>query len=169
MKAPTRKQKPAKAPKPTRPHMPGYGLPKGTKGLLPWSWAEERLTKSHNYWISTCSPDASPHTMIVWGLWLDDRFYFSTGQKSRKARNLAANPKCVICSDRSHEAVILEGTAALLTDPATRQRFATAYQSKYKWDMSTFSEPVYVVHPRVAFGLFEKNFIGKATRWNFSA
>jgi len=48
--------------------MPGYGLPKGTKGLLRWSWAEQRLTKSHNYWITTIKPDGNPHTMVVWGL-----------------------------------------------------------------------------------------------------
>jgi len=27
--------------------MPGYGLPQGNEGLLPWSWAEQRLKKSH--------------------------------------------------------------------------------------------------------------------------
>jgi hypothetical protein len=32
--------------------MPGYGLPKGSSGLLPWKWAEQRLKKSHNYWIA---------------------------------------------------------------------------------------------------------------------
>ena len=84
----------SRAPNASRPHMPGYGLPKGTKGLLPWGWAEQRLKKSHNYWITTVRPDGSPHTMIVWGLWLDGRFYFSTGRQSRKARNLAANPAC---------------------------------------------------------------------------
>src|SRR6266480_899182 len=107
MKAPTRKQKPAKAPQTTPPHMPGQGPPPGPKGLPPWGWGEERLTKSHHYWISTCSPDASPHTMIVWGLWLDGHFYFSTGQKSRKARNLASNPRCVICSEHAEQAVIV--------------------------------------------------------------
>jgi hypothetical protein len=25
--------------------MPGYGLPKTKKGLLPWKWAEDRLKK----------------------------------------------------------------------------------------------------------------------------
>ena len=40
-------------PKASRPHAPGYGLPAGNKGLLPWSWAEQRLKKSHNYWITT--------------------------------------------------------------------------------------------------------------------
>ena len=56
--------------KPTasRPYMPGYGLPDAKKGLLPWAWAEQRLKKSHNYWITTVRPDGSPHTMVVWGL-----------------------------------------------------------------------------------------------------
>ncbi len=88
----------AAKPKASRPHAPGYGLPTGNKGLLPWSWAEQRLQKSHNYWITTVKPvgspqGVSPHTMVVWGLWQDGRFLFSTGSKSRKARNLAQNPK----------------------------------------------------------------------------
>jgi nitroimidazol reductase NimA-like FMN-containing flavoprotein (pyridoxamine 5'-phosphate oxidase superfamily) len=156
-----------RVPKATRPHMPGYGLPKNRKGLLSWNWAEQRLEKSHNYWISTARPDGTPHTMVVWGLWLDGRFYFSTGQKSRKARNLAANPKCVICSDRAEQAVIVEGVAELVSDGAIRKQFGDLYQKKYDWDMKDFAEPVYVVRPRVAFGLFEKKFMGSATRWKF--
>ena len=80
-----------KGPKASRPHMPGYGLPAGTKGLLSWQWAEQRLKKSHNYWISTVRPDCTPHLMIVWGLWLNGAFYFSSGAQSRKAKNLAHN------------------------------------------------------------------------------
>ncbi len=38
--------------------------------------------------------------MLVWGLWLDGAFYFSTGRKSRKACNLAENSYCVIATDR---------------------------------------------------------------------
>ncbi|HXN58297.1 MAG TPA: hypothetical protein VN912_06910 [Candidatus Angelobacter sp.] len=43
----------------TRPHMPGYGTldaEHGT-GLLPWSWARERLERSHDYWVA--SPSSS--------------------------------------------------------------------------------------------------------------
>jgi nitroimidazol reductase NimA-like FMN-containing flavoprotein (pyridoxamine 5'-phosphate oxidase superfamily) len=147
--------------------MPGYGIPKTANGLLPWNWAEQRLKKSHNYWISTTRPDGSPHTMIIWGLWLDGAFYFSTGKQSRKAKNLAKNPKCVIGTERAEQAVVVEGTATPTTEPATLKRFATLYQKKYKWDMSEFAEPVYVVRPRRAFGLYEKDFQGSATRWTF--
>jgi general stress protein 26 len=160
-------RKKSSQPKSTRPHMPGYGIPKTAKGLLPWNWAEQRLKKSHNYWISTARPDGSPHTMIVWGLWLDGAFYFSTGNQSRKAKNLASNPQCVISTEHAEQAVVVEGTATSTTEPAILKRFGVLYQKKYKWDMSGFAEPVYVVRPRVAFALYEKDFMGSATRWRF--
>ncbi len=159
--------KKSKSPTPTRPYMPGYGLPRGTKGLLPWSWAEQRLKKSHNYWISTVRPDGSPHTMVVWGLWLNSAFYFSTGQRSRKAQNLAENPRCVVCTEHAHEAVIVEGEAHPVKD-SPQLKFFSSYQKKYKWDMSNMAdEPIYQVRPRVAFGLYEKKFMQAATRWKF--
>jgi hypothetical protein len=37
------------APKASRPHMAGYGVPESLEGSLPWEWARERISKSHNY------------------------------------------------------------------------------------------------------------------------
>src|SRR5580700_2357946 len=166
-------KKPPRKPKSSRPHMPGYGLPKGSKGLLPWSWAEQRLKKSHNYWITTVKPDCAPHTMVVWGLWQDGRFLFSTGSKSRKARNLAQNANCVVCTELANEAVIVEGVAEIADVPA-RRKLLPKYERKYKFDMGamkddilSMKEPVFAVRPRVVFGLWEKEFIGKSTRWKF--
>lgn len=159
-------------PKASRPHAPGY-FPEGKKGLLPWSWAEQRLKKSHNYWVTTVKPDASPHTMVVWGLWQDGRFLFSTGSTSRKARNLAENPKCVICTELANEAIILQG-AAEIADLAARKKFLPAYERKYKWDMSSMKadilsmkEPIFAIRPRIVFGFWEKYFQEKSTRWKF--
>lgn len=162
-----------KVPKATRPYAPGYGFPKSSKGLLPWSWAQQRLEKSHNYWITTTKPDGAPHTMVVWGLWLHGAFIFSTGRESRKARNLAENQHCVVCTEHAHEAVIVEGTAELAEVPLRREMLKK-YERKYNFDMSGFEkdilskkEPVFVVHPCLAFGLWEKHFVGKTTRWTF--
>jgi hypothetical protein len=166
-------------PKSSRPHAPGYGFPNGTKGLLPWSWAEQRLKKSHNYWITTVRPDhsphgVSPHTMVVWGLWQDGHFLFSTGSKSRKSRNLAENPNCIVCTEHAHEAVIVEGVAEI-ADVAARRKLIPAYERKYKFDLSSMKddlllmkEPVFAVRPRVVFGLWEKHFQNKSTRWTFT-
>jgi ribosomal protein L24E len=164
-------------PKSGRPHAPGYGFPKGTKGLLPWSWAEQRLKKSHNYWITTVrtddSPQASPHTMVVWALWQDGQLLFSTGSKSRKARNLERNPKCVVCTEHAHEAIVVEGVAEI-ADVAARSKFLRVYEKKYKFDMSSMKgdilamkEPVFAVRPLVVFALWEKHFQTKSTRWKF--
>ena len=168
-----KKSKPSVGPKASRPHMPGYGLPSGDKGLLPWSWAEQRLKKSHNYWITTVKPDGAPHTMVVWGLWQDGRLMFSTGSKSRKARNLTRNANCVVCTELANEAVIVEGIAEI-ADVAARRKLLPVYERKYKFDMGkmkddilSMKEPVFAVRPRIVFGLWEKDFIGKTTRWMF--
>jgi nitroimidazol reductase NimA-like FMN-containing flavoprotein (pyridoxamine 5'-phosphate oxidase superfamily) len=147
--------------------MPGYGLPSGTKGLLPWTWAEQRLRRSHNYWLTTVGANGAPHVMPVWGLWDDGRFFFSTGRESRKARNLASNPQCVCCTEISAEAVIVEGSAAEVSDPALFKRLAPLYHRKYKpWKLEQDLGPVFEVQPRVIFGLREKTF-NAATRWIF--
>lgn len=165
-----------KKPEPTatRPHMPGYGLPKGKKGLLPWKWADDRLRKSHNYWITTVRPDGSPHTMVVWGLWLEHRFLFTTGRHSRKAGNLAENPRCVVCTEKANEAVVMEGTAEEVSDTTLLRNFLKLYRRKYAWEMPSFEEdilslkePIFAVSPKVAFGLDERNFANAATRWQF--
>jgi pyridoxamine 5'-phosphate oxidase-like protein len=163
--------------------MPGYGLPEGSKGLLPWSWAEQRLKKSHNYWITTIKPGSSPHeasrqtvsphTMVVWGLWQDRCFLFSTGGQSRKARNLAQNSNCVVCTEHAQEAIIVEGIAEIADVPA-RRKFLPKYERKYKFDMKgmkqdilSMKEPVFAVRPLMVFGLWEKHFVEKSTRWSF--
>ncbi|MGA9814463.1 MAG: pyridoxamine 5'-phosphate oxidase family protein [Terriglobales bacterium] len=162
-------------PKPSRPLMPGYGLPESKKGLLPWKWAEQRLRKSHNYWITTVKPDGSPHTMVVWGLWLNGAFLFSTGRKSRKARNLAKYKRCIVCTEHAEEAVVVEGVAEIVDVPA-RRVFLKKYQPKYHFDMAglekdilAMKEPVFAVRPLLVFGLYEKNFMGSATRWKFKS
>jgi hypothetical protein len=162
-------------PRASRPYMPGYGLPKGTKGLLPWSWAQQRLEKSHNYWITTAKPNGSPHTMIVWGLWLEGVFLFSTGRQSRKARNLAKNQHCVVCTEQANQAVIVEGIAEVVSDVELRRSFLKRSERKYKFDMSgmeqdilSLKEPIYSVRPVVVFGLDEKKSLNAATRWQFS-
>ena len=111
--------------------------------------------------------------MVVWGLWQDGRLLFSTGSKSRKAQNLALNKNCVISNEHAHEAVIVEGIAEI-AEAAARKKFLPAYEKKYEFDMSkmkddilSMKEPVFAVRPRVVFGLWEKYFQSKSTRWKF--
>ena len=98
--------------------MPGYGVPADPDGLLPWSWAEERLTGCRNYWVVTADASGRPHSMPVWGVWSveDSVFWFSASHGSRKVRNLSENPQMVVTTDDSREVVSVEGRAHPLDD-----------------------------------------------------
>ena len=161
----------------SRPYWPDalQDLPDATSGLKPWNWALERLEKSHNYWISTAHPQGRPHLMIVWGIWWEDAFWFSTGPRTRKAKNIAANPYCVVGTEKADEAVILEGVVQEFKDRALWKQIAAAYDRKYGGDVLPLLESsggsVFRVQPKIAFGQDEhaKNFIESATRWTFRA
>ena len=103
--------------------------------------------------------------MPVWGVWVDDAFYFSTGRKSRKGRNLAANPACTVMNDDGEEAVIVEGSAEEVKNAAALERVAAAYVKKYKMDPRSMGEPIFRVRPGKVFGFIEKSFPKSATRW----
>jgi nitroimidazol reductase NimA-like FMN-containing flavoprotein (pyridoxamine 5'-phosphate oxidase superfamily) len=111
--------------------MPGYGIldANSGKGLFPWSWATERLTNASTYWIATVRSDGRPHVMPVWGVWLDDAFYFSSGMQSRKMRNLNGNSHCVITCEVGEDQLIVEGGAEQVSDAELRQKFCDVYQA----------------------------------------
>jgi nitroimidazol reductase NimA-like FMN-containing flavoprotein (pyridoxamine 5'-phosphate oxidase superfamily) len=154
-------------PRASRPHMSGYGVPESLEGALPWRWAQERLSKSHNYWLTTVRSDGTPHTMVIWGVWLDDAYYFSTSASSRKARNLQQNSKCVVCTEIAEEAVIIEGVARKLDDDEIPPRAGIDYKAKYGWELDPKIGPVHEVRPKTVFAMPEKQFPKGVTRWTF--
>ena len=154
-------------PRTERPHIPGYGISKSKMGMLPWKWAVKTLADSREYWIITVRPDGRPHAMIIWGLWFDGAFWFGTGSKTQKARNLAKNPNCVVGTQDAAEAVILEGIAELVTNTHARRKLEPVSLRKYGISGGDGSEPLYRVRPRRVFGLVEKTFPKTATRWTF--
>jgi hypothetical protein len=159
-------------PEASRPSLPRpYGIlgPTEGKGLLPWSWATERLERSRGYWLATTRPDGAAHVTVIWGVWLHGRFYFPTIAGSRKAANLAADPRCVVCPERADEAVVVEGVAENVTDAEALRGFAEAYATKYQEEMDTGQFLVYSVRPRVAFATIADavEYPATATRWRF--
>jgi Pyridoxamine 5'-phosphate oxidase len=161
-------------PEASRPYMPGYGTkgPTEGRGLLPWSWAEERLTRSHDYWVATVRPDGRPHLMPVWAVWDDRALWWSSGLASSKARNIEADPRCTIATDNAWEPVVLEGVAERVTDHDALARFIGLENEKYGTDYSVdFLDPAvngtYRVAPSWVFSLTEDDFEGSPTRWSF--
>jgi nitroimidazol reductase NimA-like FMN-containing flavoprotein (pyridoxamine 5'-phosphate oxidase superfamily) len=163
-------------PSASRPYMPGYGTlsPTEGSGLLPWSWAEERLVASRNYWVVTVWPDHHPHAMPVWGMWHNSAFWFSSSKPSRKSRNIAANPRCVVTTEDAQNPVVVEGTAELLVDPEDIATLLALENAKYETDYKIESlDPAvnscFRVQPRWAFGIKHGDFEGSPTRWDFEA
>jgi PPOX class probable F420-dependent enzyme len=146
----------------TRPHIPGYGLPEDTKGLLDVSHLEETLKDAKNLWVCTVRPDGRPHAMPVWGVWVDGRIHFGGGPDTRKARNIRQNPNVIVHSESGERVAVIEGTAQVVEDDAYQERIDDAYEAKYNMRHGPF---VWAVTPTVAFGWTD--FTKDATRWTF--
>ncbi|MGH2541237.1 MAG: pyridoxamine 5'-phosphate oxidase family protein, partial [Ardenticatenaceae bacterium] len=150
---------------------------------------EEGLTQSpgsggpgrYTCWLATVRPDGRPHVMPLGVLWVDDAFYFSAGPTTRKAKNLARNPHCVITVATHDFDLVIEGEATKVSDEAMLQRIADVYASS-GWHPTVrdgalyaeYSAPsagpppweVYEVTPTTVFGLGTAEPYG-ATRWRF--
>ena len=157
---------------------------------IPWSRALDQLpakdaagedAPARTTWLSTVSADGQPHTTGVGALWLDDRFYFTSGPKTRKSRDLAGNPNSVISVALADLDLVVEGTATKVTDEATLERLAEAFRAQ-GWPATVkdgaltaeYSAPsagpppwyLYEMTPKTAFGVATKPPFG-ATRWRF--
>src|SRR6478735_3234814 len=102
-----------------------YGTP-----LLDWAPIEQRLAAGvtqapdtggpnrHTCWLATVNADGSPHVTGIGALWVDGAFWFETGAGSRKGRNLARDPRCVLSVALTEYDVVVEGAATPVTDPS---------------------------------------------------
>ncbi len=154
----------------SRPHIPGYGIPKDNKGLLPWSHVTERMAKARHYWICTVSPDGRPHATPVDGLWLDEQLYFGGAPQTRRNRNLAANPAGCVHLEDGLDVVILHGDAHEVRAPdrslciRLAEGSAKKYGYRFKPEEYEKTRGMYVFRPRLV--LAWKNFPKDATRWH---
>jgi hypothetical protein len=108
-------------------------------GLPPVDWAAvlEKLEAgaapapdAHNArttWLVTTNEDGGAHVTAVGALWLDGAFWFQTGAGTRKAHNVARDPRCSIATSIRDADVVVEGDAARVTDPGTVARAAKAW------------------------------------------
>src|SRR5262245_45255072 len=103
----------------------------------PTAWADARreLENAPVYWLSTVRAAGHPHVTPLIAVWRDDALHFTTGPDEQKAKNLAANPHCVLTTGRNAlDAgldVIIEGDAERVRDDERLQDLAGAYETKY--------------------------------------
>jgi hypothetical protein len=167
-----------KVQKPTHKNLDIYGAKP-----IPWSRALKQLGSGDGgtYWLATTRPDGHPHVAGVGALWVDGKIYFVSGARTRKSRNLAANPSCVLSVTLTGIDLVFEGSAIRVADRPTLLRLARRYAAqgwpaRVSGDALTaeYSAPsagpppwnLYVVKPITAFGVASSDPPG-ATRWRF--
>jgi PPOX class probable F420-dependent enzyme len=168
-----------------------YGLP-----LLDWAHVESRLDRGvtqapqtgrpnrHTCWLATINRDGSPHVTGVGALWVDGAFWFETGERTRKGRNLARDPRCTLSLATHDFDLVVEGEANKVTDPPTVAAMAARWNAA-GWPAhvddtglaltADYSAPsagpppwtVYRLTPGQATALATVE-PGGATRWDFS-
>jgi hypothetical protein len=70
----------------------------------------------HTSWLTTINPDGSPHVTPVGVVQLGGVWYFNSGPATRKSRNIAANPRCVVSVATHPFDLVIEGSATRVTD-----------------------------------------------------
>jgi PPOX class probable F420-dependent enzyme len=82
---------------------------------------------SRTTWLSTINDDGSPHVTAVGSLWVDGTFWFQTSAGTRKARNVARDPRCSIAVSIRDADVVVEGDAERVTEPSAVAQLAKAW------------------------------------------
>jgi hypothetical protein len=166
--------------------VPGATTPTQWWATTPTPWATARAhleDATATYWLATVRPNGAPHVMPVMAVWVDGRLFFSAGERTRKARNLARDSRCVVTVEDGPVDLVVEGDASIVRDDATLARLADAFASIHGWRVTvrdgafhhdtggapTAGPPpydAYEVTPTVAFGLPLDEKIAP-TRWRF--
>jgi Pyridoxamine 5'-phosphate oxidase len=109
------------------------GLP-----LIEWSRIETQLAAAvtqadaaaptrQTYWLTTINDDGSPHVTSVGALWHAGSFWFQTGERTRKARNIARDARCTMSVATSGFDVMVEGEARRVTEPTIVSEVASLW------------------------------------------
>jgi len=163
--------------------------------LAPLDWTDVRRTLEtnltqgpgtggpdhHTFWLSTIDADGRPHMTAVGAFWVDGRYYFCGGPRSRKIRNIERDPRCAFGVAIHGYDVALEGRAVRVTGDALLQRLAEVF-AEGGWAPTVtgggfthdYSAPsagpppwyVYEFLPEDVFAVATRE-PGGATRWSF--
>jgi hypothetical protein len=159
-----------------------YGNP-----ALEWNRVLKALSippsENLTWFLGTTDPTGRPHAAGVGALYIDGDVFVVSGPKTRKSRNLAANPACSISVGLEGIDVVFEGDAVRVTDHETLERAAARFReggwpAEVEGDAFTapFSAPsagrppwnLYRIDFRTVYGVAGEEPHG-ATAWRFGS
>lgn len=149
----------------------------------PWQEVTELISGPGTHWLATVGPNGRPHVVPVGAVCMDGAMYFTTGQGTRKEKNIMENPSCVVTISTTGFDLIFEGDAAKLTDNEKLERLAAIYRAD-GWPATVkdgafdapYSAPttgpapyeVYEITPTTAFALgTNEETVHQCTRYKF--
>jgi hypothetical protein len=111
--------------------------------------------------------------MPVWAVWRGGRLWFSSSSGSRKARNLAVEPRCSVSTGDPLEPVVVQGVAQRVTGRDELAAVLAAENAKYGTDygmdlVDPALSSVFALLPERVFALDSSDFTGSPTRFTFS-
>jgi PPOX class probable F420-dependent enzyme len=86
--------------------------------------------------LATVDRRGQPHVVPVWHILLDGEIYVETSPRSKKAKNIMANPKVALVIDAgdrfdTYKGVMIQGVAEVVKDRRTLARFQEAMAQRY--------------------------------------
>ena len=110
----------------------------------------KRLETERNLWLATVRPDGSPHLVPIWFVWHENKAYLCTSANSRKAKNIANNPRVMFALEGGDDPVLIQATAKMLDQPPAE--IIAAFRRKFDWDItcdSTYNAVIEIKPQRV--------------------
>jgi general stress protein 26 len=153
---------------------------------VPWERALQALEKgdqkgNETSFLTTTRTDGRPHVAGVGAMWDGGKVYFVSGPGTRKSRNVADNPACVMAMSLEGIDLVIEGDARRVTDDETLQRLAKRYAEggwpatvedqafTYEYSAPSAGPPpwyLYAIAPKTVYGVLS-DAPGGAMRWRF--
>jgi PPOX class probable F420-dependent enzyme len=119
-------------------------MPHDPQDALSKPWVQELLSQAVLARLGTANPQtAQPHVTPVWFKWDGECLYISAFISTRKAREVTRNQRISVLIDveKPTRAVVLEGIAEVLSDPAQVAPLSEAVYACYVGPEAVKSDP----------------------------
>ncbi len=107
---------------------------------LPWEEVRDRIAATPMGWLATVHPDGRPHVRPVLFVVVGGRVHVTSGPTTRKARNLATDPRCTLSLGAEGLDVVVEGHAVRVTDPGALAEVSRVYEGDHGWSTTVVGD-----------------------------
>ena len=117
---------------PIRPLIPDdYSMSKQEEGMVDWNTINQWMDDSKNYWLGTTKTNSKPHSRPIWGIWLDNFFYFGGGPNTRTVKNLNELNAISVHTESAQNVVIIEGYVERFDEEEMNKVLGKKYEERY--------------------------------------